>query len=346
MHFPRLVSSLMQGSAILLLLLLAAEGVVRSWLVSPAAPKRFTGFGWVDEPLTPVVHSREGYSRNVRNGYGLVDEEPRTSARARRLLVLGDSYGEALQVAGPERFHSVLEASERGLEAINAARSGLTLLHHAAYLPALVSEFHPDAVVVQINDGELDDLGRWVRPGETPEETLARFRRAELRVHEPRSGLLALPEALARRSGLATFVYRRLVLLTDKEKQRLSAKVEVDPPPETGGLDSLNDLVDFLGARLAAAGPRVVFLYIPNMTYGSAGCVNKWPDRRRFFTAFAERTGARFVDLSAPFRREFAATGRPLHGFHNSVMGTGHINAAGHRLAAAALRRVLHETLP
>jgi hypothetical protein len=249
-------------------------------------------------------------------------------------------------VSGPRRFARLLEDEIDGLEAVNASLTGLTLLHHALYLPELVARFHPDAVVVQINDGELDDLNRWFREDESPEALLGRFRAAEAGAYPARGGLLAVPEALARKSGLATFGYRRLVLLAAKERRRLGGKFRATPVSRPVDPARLAPLVDGLYARLVAAGPPVVFLYIPNMKYGSGGCENKWPDRRRFFSAFAARTGATVVDLSDDFRREYAATGEPLHGFSNSVVGTGHINAAGHRVAASALADGLHEALP
>jgi hypothetical protein len=81
----------MQALVALVLLLAATEVGVRNWLVSPATNKELTPLGWVDEPLTPVVHSREGYSRNRRNHLGFVDEAPAETPPPRRVVVLGDS---------------------------------------------------------------------------------------------------------------------------------------------------------------------------------------------------------------------------------------------------------------
>jgi hypothetical protein len=51
------------------------------------------------------------------------------------------------------------------------------------------------------------------------------------------------------------------------------------------------------------------------------------------------------VDPIDRFKAEFARTGQPLHGFSNSVLGSGHINAAGHRMLGEELARAVAEAM-
>jgi hypothetical protein len=104
-------------------------------------------------------------------------------------------------------------------------------------------------------------------------------------------------------------------------------------------------LVDTLHRRIAARAPRLVYLYIPAVDYFGARPAYGDPQAAAFFHAFALRHHVTLVDPFEGFRAEFARTGQPLHGFPNSILGRGHINAAGHRVLGERLARAIREAL-
>ena len=113
---------------------------------------------------------------------------------------------------------------------------------------------------------------------------------------------------------------------------------ELDDPRLAAMLDSLH-------RRLAADSPRLIYLYLPIVDYYGPKPVYGDPRGAAVWRAFAERNHATLVDMFEPFAAEFERTGQPLHGFPNSVVGTGHINAAGHRVTGERLARAIAEAM-
>ena len=100
-----------------------------------------------------------------------------------------------------------------------------------------------------------------------------------------------------------------------------------------------------LHREIAVRHDRVVYLYVPRLTYRTDQPALEWPEAREVFLEFARRTGATLVDPTDRLQAAFEATGQPLHGFHNSVMGEGHLNEAGHLVVGEALAEGLADVL-
>jgi hypothetical protein len=103
--------------------------------------------------------------------------------------------------------------------------------------------------------------------------------------------------------------------------------------------------MDALHRRIAAHAPRLVYLYIPSVDYFGPRFDYGEPRVAAFYHAFAARNGVTLVDPLDEFRAEFARTGQPLHGFSNSVMGSGHLNVVGHRVVGERLARAIAEAM-
>ncbi len=119
-----------------------------------------------------------------------------------------------------------------------------------------------------------------------------------------------------------------------------------DPAPTTLAADPrLPALLDALHRRVAAHAPRLIYVYIPSIDYFGPHVDYGDAQAAAFYHAFAARNHVTLVDPFDRFKAEFARTGRPLHGFSNSVMGGGHINAAGHRMLGEELARAIAEAM-
>ena len=335
------------------LLYLVAEGLLRQFYYTPAREQVYTEHGWVKAPGSEVIQSGEGFSRSRVNSMGFYDDELLAERPPLRGLLLGDSYGEALQVPRDRNFSSVLEHEIPGLEVVNTAQSGRDPVDYAAYLRPLYDQLQPDFVIVQLNDGDIGDLRDSGYLGMDPEQVLADFLKHEPNVLKQR-GRPTLAQWLAQHSALITYIYRRATILSKSEKGRLFGKfspvddadtAEDDVPADTSGAvdPRIGALMDGFYAHMREVTDRIIYVYIPAVNYSSGGCEPKFPERREFYHEFARRTGAVLVDATDALCREYQATRQPLHGFQNSHLGGGHINAEGHRVIGELLAQAVRD---
>jgi lysophospholipase L1-like esterase len=327
------------------LVLVAGELVARQWLISPSVTVHSERYGWVYPPHVRVVQCVEGWSVARTNSLGLLDDEPRVPRAPLRALLLGDSYAAALQVGRRDNYQSVAERCLPGLEVVNAGSVGKMPLDYANWLADQGSRLAPDIVVVQVDDGDLNDL---LAPS-----GLARLDRpppARAAAGAPsRESPMPTWRSLARRSALATAIWQRVRLIaTDREAHPtrpfhpgLTATARRDPFADP----RLPAVLDSVQRRLAAHAPRLIYLYLPTVDYFASRATCREGGGAAVWRAFAARNHVTLVDMFEPFRDEFERTGQPLHGFPNSVVGRGHINAAGHRVTGERLARAIAEAM-
>jgi lysophospholipase L1-like esterase len=345
---PRPRSILLATAGIAAILVLG-EWVVRTTLESPSVTVPVARFGWAYPPFARVVHSSEGYSVRHTNSLGLFDRELRVPRPARRVVLLGDSYAEALQVPEGQGFADVAERLLPGTEIVDAGVSGHSPLDHAEWLETTGDSLAPDVIVVEISDANLDLML-------TP-DALRRYGSPPVpgapAVVPPEKGLRGLVRWVLRHSALATVSWRRLKLLAAEQKGALSRRFNATVAarrarPQAAAIADprLPAMLDSLHTRIARHARHVVYLYIPHLDYFAPGVPESDPALGRLLADLAHRRGATLLDAAGAMRAEFLRTGQPVHGFANSVMGSGHINAAGHRVVGEALARVLAELGP
>lgn len=346
MRLPSL-RSLAVAVAGTVLVLAAGEFAVRTWIETPSVAVPVARFEWAYPAHVRVVHSSEGYSVRRTNALGLFDDELRVPRPARRVLLLGDSYAEALQVPAGAEFAAIAERALPGTEIVNAGVSGHSPLDHAEWAETVGDSLRPDVIVVEVSDANLELM-----------LTPAAQRRLDsppapgrLEPLPPETGVRAVMRAVLRNSALATLSWRRFKLLAGDQKASLSrrfnatgvrgpAKVKAVEDPRTPAL------LDGLQARLARRARHVVWLYIPHLEYFRPGQPPSDPRLAALLADLCARHGATFVDAGPAMREEYRRTGQPVHGFANSVVGSGHINAAGHRAVGEALAAALKQVTP
>jgi len=286
-------------------------------------------------PEARVVHSVEGYTRTRVNSLGLFDTESEEWTLPRRAVLLGVSYAEAIQVSRAASFAGVTESLISGMEIINTGQSGRSPAHSVAYLEDFADLLHPDLIVLQVNDGDVEDLHRMSGDGTRPADASAL----------PENPAVAALKTLMDRSGLVTFLVRRMNELRAKETRRLSAKFSPRAPAGTPGPRTVPDDVeaklDHLVERMRRVAPRVVVVYIPHVEYFEGTPRVSYPERREFYRRFCAERDIVLVDPTQAFLDEYHRSRQPAHGFANSTIGSGHINALGHHLVGTRLARVL-----
>lgn len=327
--------------AVLLLALLAGEWATRRWLQTPRSARLDPRFGMVQGPGARFVQSSEGWGEYRADADGFLDRPLPPPGQGVRAVLLGDSFGQGLQVLDRERFSEVAELMVPGLQILNTAAAGRSVFHHALLAKRLEDAFAPDLMLVQLDDNKLTDI-------ETPEDragAFAEFEAAPARVRPSRSAA-GLVQSMLRRSALVAYLRTRVEKLSRQEAQRLTLKL-------TGRKPDLRDLValpatphakaliDSLVAEIQAVNPHVVLIYVPNVDYFDGPARVSYPERRAWFHELAAQRGLPLVDPSDAFLESYRATGEPLHGFPNAQPGEGHVNARGHALMATELVTVL-----
>ena len=182
-------------------------------------------FGWVQGPGARFVQSAEGWGEFRADADGFLDRPLPPPGRGVRAVLLGDSFGQGLQVLDRERFSEVAEHLMPGLHVLNTAAAGRSAFHHALLAPRLEDAFAPDLVLVQLSDaGELTTS----RIPEDRADALAEFRcrPARARARGPVGAGLARPRCGLGASRLPAHAVEKL---TRQERQRLA----LSSPDET-----------------------------------------------------------------------------------------------------------------
>lgn len=99
---------LVAAVAALALLLVVAEVALRLWIHSPSAYQYFPGLGPLTRPGARILQSQEGRGSRVANTLGFLAAEPRRPRGRPRVLLLGDSFAEAIQMQQAQTFAAML----------------------------------------------------------------------------------------------------------------------------------------------------------------------------------------------------------------------------------------------
>lgn len=335
--------------------LLVLEVVLRLFLVTPSTRTTHPVRGPHHVAGARVVSSDEGYVVERLNSLGLFDDEPDPQPSRGRVLVLGDSHTQAQQVPRSSRTSEQAQQRLPGVDVINAGHTNWSPTDAIGFLEVWPDSLPVDLVVVQVAGNDLDQLER---PRRTHVERDGDGWRVVRIAHVASTSLLArIVRGVSRHSSLATVVRRRLAVLSSIEKNRLRAKF--DPAPARADVGEpvqgsstrrlTGDNVARVRTALSALATDVearVLLYVPDFHYRSDGLTSHHPDAAEVFRRAAAAEGWRFVDTSEAIRDGFARDRQPLHGFHNSVMGRGHLNAKGHAVVGAVLAETIDDVLP
>lgn len=321
-------------------LLAVAEWATSSWLATSGHATFSPQLGGIVEPHTRTVQSQEGWSDQWTNSFGLFDHELLAIRPRVRAVLLGDSFAEGLQVAQSEKMSAAAERADPGIEVINGAFAGRFPAHYASLLPGYVRVFKPDVVVIQVNDGDVNEM--------SDPAGLARVRRETAGIAPPEPSAL---RKFFRRSALAQLTRMRFELLVERERARLARKFvghglasDVDDtagPIPAGAQAEADSLFDVM----QQAAPRIVIVYVPHIHYYASPPQVAYPVRRAFWLDLAARHHLTIVDPTDAMLTDYARTGEPMHGFSNTTIATGHINARGHRIVGEMMARAIEETL-
>lgn len=286
------------------------------------------------------VQGKEGYGRTFLNELGLrspsLTDEPLQEGE-RNILVLGDSYTQAMQVsdevAFPQHLNDLLGEHTK---VINAGREGASPADYIALAEYNKDTFNPDEVIVQLNEADftrdlLSDKQTFYY-----EETTRGF---NLRENKTVVSSNELASRFANLQSLLNFSVVRIALehveaLRASKTHSTNEAVQTTPQQTDGSLEC------FIVSELKKAYRQPILLYIPEIDYFSPDYALSHATEQELAKA-ARELGVTFISLRPDYIALYRNRHRPAHGFTNTQPGTGHINPLGHEVAAERLAQVL-----
>jgi len=290
----------------------------------------------------PVVASDEGYGRLEFSKEGYRMPTPSRELNP-KVLVLGDSYAEAIQVGPGRDFASIMMASlgERGIKvgAWNAGASGRSPAHYLALSGHYHKTLAPDLVVIQVNVSDFTkDLERKAEGFGFDEKGDG----WKLTMPDAPPGLSAVD--ILMKSSVLYISGTRIAGGGEGHSRPVKKSPEEIEREKQESDAKIRRFAAWLVPQLAAAYPRLAITYIPAYDYFAKGGGEPFPEESALDEA-CNKEGIPFINCRSLFRRHFEQTGEPSHGFSNTTPGAGHINATGHRLLGQELAKVLGPVL-
>jgi lysophospholipase L1-like esterase len=322
--------------------LLVLEGAIRlySAVWFPRMMQLDDELGWKHTPNASRVFVNElGEAAEVRqNAYGHRGRAfPLAKSPGKfRILVLGDSFTEGVQVGEDDLFTARLERRNPQLEVLNAGVAGYGTVQEYLYLAHAGLQHNPDLVLVMVFENDLTDNCLSVYPGFGTRPYAGRTDGSLRIVSEPDPAgfaKYALPvpfaSTLNRHSLFFYFVNGQYQKLRATHMRGLQG-ADRKRANQCGPYDVMFGVLDEMARLLSARGIRLALVFVPSREQaqqGSAAVLQPVID-------YCARNGIAHLSLLPRFSRELSTT-QPY------LPTDMHWSRSGHRLAADELSRFL-----
>jgi hypothetical protein len=255
-----------------------------------------------------------------------------------RVLVLGDSLTQAIQVPRDRNFCSLLMKERPDLELINAGRPGAGPLECLEICNRLEPVVQPDAVLLVLSTSDLEDIRK--ARCDIVRDDAGVIERIDLQpAHEDKLRRLLKP--VVARSALATYLMRRV-------KTFMGRKEAADADGRGSGLSeadaaACDEILRYVLTEIAAK-HRTFVVFLPGITYRKQREAAVSPNSLAsagICRRAVERAGLAMIMVDTPFIEAYRKEGQPGHGFMNAAVGAGHLNERGHAAVAEFLGKAL-----
>lgn len=301
--------------------------------------------GWKHTPNARKVFINEfGEQVEVRqNEYG---HRGRTYPLARnprkfRILVVGDSFTEGVQVGEDNLFTALLERSNPQFEVLNAGVGGYGTVQQYLYLESAGLRHNPDLVLLMVFENDLTDNCLPAYPGFGPRPYATRNGQTVeiVRDPDPREFLkYALPvpfaNALNQHSYLFYFLNTNVYQKLRATHMRALQKADLKRTDECGRDDVMIGMIKKMLQLLGSKGARLAVVLIPTREQAERG---EAPSLQPIID-FCQREGIACLPLLGPLTR---AMNEAQPYFPQDI----HWTSAGHRLAANEISLFLQGVL-
>ncbi len=245
------------------------------------------------------------------------------------VLFMGSSHTDDLHFSA-DKNAAVLTGELTGRSVYNVGMSGHTIYRCLDNLPAALATYQPEEFVVLETDTVRLNVDR---------------------MNEVLNGT-ALPNP-SYESGIVYYMqlipafkpmYKQLDVWMSLEEEEEEQSSESSEMPEEY-LGVLKELLARAGQQAREAGVTLIVYYHPPEKLMPDGTV-RYKTSKQYLTAFSEaceEAGIVFVNMTESFCRLYNTQHLLAHGFDNTQIGEGHLNANGHKVIAEVLSELINQ---
>lgn len=302
------------------------------------------GYRLIYEPGTTVRIAGEGHAVSSWSAHGVRGTRNVNSGQ-KSIIVVGDSYTEALMVDDHEVFTAIAEQvllrNSAQIQVLNLGISGGSVADYAGFAPRYKSLFKPAWTVVQLRDTDLEaDSFNQAKPHLVRDQVSGQLRPLIPARIEPSqsTGIRGRLKILKKKqpSKLLRYGYIRMHQLlgaTRREPPLFRAGSAAAPARYTAKVSTEYPVEEQIRLVAATYENRVTFLYLPVLDPRSPAVET---DVEKRFRKVCAADGLSCVDIRSTYP-VLLQQGKSPFGFPNTGFNQGHMNALGHRLAGEAL---------
>ena len=326
------------------LLFILGEIIVRAFITFPVSSVPDRELGWLRKPNSVFFYTKEGRAINTFNSMGFNDDEvSEVQSKNNILLVLGDSFTEALQVPKSKNFTSIVENQANCVDVFNGGRADLSPIQYHVVANRLSKVLSPNAIILTINYGDIDDINsndaEIVR--DPNNGNIQNIILKEKKLHWLRIKV----DYISSKSALITFLGRRLkaIDLNLDRTDSLDTTAIISDRKEREDYYKIQDILEYELDVIESIAPLYV-LYIPALEYQPNGKSFSTIKSEEFELMIAETTSKKkipFLSVKKHMQEIYQKTKKPPVGFSNNNILTGHLNEIGHQTVASALLELL-----
>lgn len=325
----------MRATAIRVIAVVAALCILNlfcTWYYNP------TAYDHSDARATDTVREAGAFTSRATEGnaWAVIDANgynntPEQLSKGRvAVLMMGSSHTEALNVAQTESASYLLNkmlVDKLNGNVYNIGISAHRFARNAANLDRALAEFSPtDYVIVEATDLMLSVY-------ELESALSDSFERQE-------ATDIPLPELLYNQP-LAKTAYNQMQALIEAASVNPETLGDVEDATvvEEGYQELLTELIAQMEATADRHGVQLIIYYPPQLILEDDGAASAdtSADYLAAFEAACLQTDITFINMEDVFLVEYSDSHILPHGFSNTLLGSGHLNAEGHRMIAETL---------
>lgn len=285
-----------------------------------------TDYVW--EPNQLKVTMKEGFSRLHMDAAGYNNAFDYSDSPD--ILLMGSSHMEALQVSEDENTGALLNKILPQYKTYNIGMSGHTIYRCMDNMDNALEKYHPQKYLVMVVDTvdlSVDEMQEVVDQTAVP-------------MPSHNSGIVYYIQKIPS----IKVIYKQLtdwVKLEEEETISLNEEFQFPEGYET----VLGEFIHRAAGKADTCDVELLIVFKPSQSLQendtlSYGYTREYLD---IFQSVCEKENVNFLDATEAFANLYQEEHKLAHGFINSAVGVGHINADGHRVLAYAIADKIQE---
>lgn len=280
-------------------------------------PTRATDYMWEPKQLKTTMVEGFSWFKMDKNGYNNVFLQDNDID----ILLMGSSHMEAVQVSKYENTGYLLNNYLKEQQVYNIGISGHAIYNCVDNLENAVNTYKPKRyVIIETSTVELEiDSMEMVLNGTYPH------------IVSYDDGLIY---TIQKNIPAIKALYKQVEeWKTSQAKVTDFPKERIQDYTEHSYTDILKDFLSKAADSVKNKGVKLIIFYHPDTMIDEAGNMINTTDSTALeaFQTTCDMNGIMFIDMTETFQRLYAKEHILAHGFSNTAIGEGHLNAAGHK---------------